>query len=165
MIIWINGAFGSSKTIAAKQLQQRLANAFLYDPEQAGFFIRDNLPKVMRLPDFQQYPEWRAFNVEMVVKIATSYDVVILVPMTLVEPTYADDITGSLERDGFPVHHFILSASKRTLEHRPNKQSMWFNSWRKQQIDRSLDAFVDDINGKTIHMDKLSYDAVVDAIL
>ena len=45
MIIWINGAFGSGKTTCANILQKQLPNAFLYDPEQAGFFIRNQLPE------------------------------------------------------------------------------------------------------------------------
>ena len=43
MIIWINGAFGSGKTTCANILQKQLPNAFLYDPEQAGFFYTESI--------------------------------------------------------------------------------------------------------------------------
>lgn len=40
MIIWINGAFGSGKTNTAYELKRRIPNAFVYDPEEAGFLVR-----------------------------------------------------------------------------------------------------------------------------
>ena len=39
MIIWINGAFGAGKTQAAYELRRRAENAYVYDPENAGYFI------------------------------------------------------------------------------------------------------------------------------
>lgn len=164
MIVWINGAFGSGKTTAAKQLQQRLSNAFLYDPEQVGFFIHDNLPKDMQLPDFQHHPEWRAFNVEMLAKIARSYDGVIVVPMTIVDRLYYDEIIGALQRDGIRVDHYILHADKRTLIRRLNKRFEWFNSWGKAQIDRCLHAFRHDITHERIETDHLTVEQIVEEI-
>ncbi|ERG67928.1 AAA family ATPase [Exiguobacterium chiriqhucha] len=164
MIVWINGAFGSGKTTAAKQLQQRLPNAFIYDPEQVGFFIRDNLPEDMRLADFQHHPEWRAFNVEMLAKIARSYDGVIIVPMTLVDQLYYDEIIGALQCDGIRVDHYILHADKRTLVRRLNKRFEWFNSWGKIQIDRCLHAFHHDITHDKIETNHLTVEQVVEEI-
>lgn len=164
MIVWINGAFGSGKTTAAIQLQQRLPNAFLYDPEQVGFFIRDNLPKDMQLPDFQRHPEWRAFNVEMLAKIARSYDGVIVVPMTIVDRLYYDEIIGALQRDGIRVDHYILHADKRTLNKRLNQRFEWFNSWGKAQIDRCLYAFHHDITHDKIETNHLTVEQVVEEI-
>jgi len=53
MILWINGAFGAGKTTTVKKLRKLLANSFLYDPEEAGFFIRKNAPKSFLQGDFQ----------------------------------------------------------------------------------------------------------------
>ncbi|WP_214817357.1 AAA family ATPase [Exiguobacterium sp. s59] len=150
MIIWINGAFGSGKTTCAKILEKQLPNAFLYDPEQAGFFIRDQLPKSLQQPDFQHHPEWREFNYQMLLKIATSFDGVILVPMTLVNATYVDEIIGRLQRDGIDVRHLILEANRRTLVRRLNKRFEWFNSWGKSQIDRCQSAFQSEIHATKI---------------
>ncbi|MGH2233506.1 adenylyl-sulfate kinase, partial [Enterococcus faecalis] len=36
MIIWLNGAFGAGKTTIADELQQKLLNAIIYDPEIIG---------------------------------------------------------------------------------------------------------------------------------
>ncbi len=43
MIIWINGAFGSGKTQTAFELKRHLQDAFVYDPENIGYFIRENI--------------------------------------------------------------------------------------------------------------------------
>lgn len=164
MILWINGAFGSGKTTCAKILEKQLPNAFLYDPEQAGFFIRDQLPESLQKPDFQHHPEWREFNYRMLSKIATSFDGVILVPMTLVDATYVDEIIGRLQRDGVDVRHLILEANRQTLVKRLNKRFEWFNSWGKAQIDRCQSAFESNIRAEKIITDHRSKQDVAQAV-
>ncbi len=164
MILWINGAFGSGKTTCAKLLEKQLPHAFLYDPEQAGFFIRDQLPESLQQPDFQHHPEWREFNYRMLSKIATSFDEVILVPMTLVDATYVDEIIGRLQRDGVDVRHLILEANRQMLVKRLNKRFEWFNSWGKAQIDRCQSAFQSEIHAEKIITDHLSKQDVARAV-
>lgn len=55
MIIWLNGAFGSGKTTCAFELNRRLPNSFVYDPENIGYFIRNNTPKEIQRFDFQDH--------------------------------------------------------------------------------------------------------------
>ncbi|MFC4777768.1 AAA family ATPase [Paenibacillus sp. GCM10023252] len=43
MIIWVNGAFGAGKTQSASELHRRLPNSFVFDPENAGYYIRKNM--------------------------------------------------------------------------------------------------------------------------
>ena len=38
-LIWINGAFGSGKTQTAYELNARISDSFVYDPENMGYFI------------------------------------------------------------------------------------------------------------------------------
>jgi hypothetical protein len=44
MIIWIICAFGSGKTQTAFELNRRLENSYVYDPENIGYFFRRNMP-------------------------------------------------------------------------------------------------------------------------
>ncbi len=53
MIVWLNGAFGAGKTTAAYELHRRLEHSFVYDPENAGCFLRKNMPEECHTPDFQ----------------------------------------------------------------------------------------------------------------
>ncbi|MGX8797780.1 hypothetical protein ACR6HW_17240 [Fusibacter sp. JL298sf-3] len=59
MIVWVNGAFGSGKTTCAYELKRRLPEAFVFDPENVGFFLRRNMPKVLHKDDFQDHEQWR----------------------------------------------------------------------------------------------------------
>ena len=43
MLIWLNGAFGVGKTQTAHELHRRLPDSFIYDPEQAGYFMREKI--------------------------------------------------------------------------------------------------------------------------
>ncbi|MCW6093420.1 hypothetical protein LAV60_09570 [Clostridium sporogenes] len=36
MIIWINGSFGIGKTTISNELNKKIINSFIYDPEMAG---------------------------------------------------------------------------------------------------------------------------------
>jgi hypothetical protein len=121
MIIWINGAFGSGKTSAAYELNRRLPDSFVYDPENVGYFIRRNSPEAFSHGDFQDIPLWREMNYETIKLIMTgcstvqAYAGTLIVPMTIVNPEYYDEIISKLRSDGFDVRHFILYASKNTI--------------------------------------------------
>ena len=81
MIIWLNGAFGAGKTHTAYELKRRLPNACVYDPENAGYFIRKNLPPSIHVDDFQDYPMWRTCNLAILDYIAAHYEGDIIVPI------------------------------------------------------------------------------------
>lgn len=163
MIIWINGAFGSGKTQTAYELHRRLPNSYVYDPENAGFFIRKNLPKPVQLADFQDYPMWRAFNRDMLDYIAVHYTGDIIVPMTLTNRAYFDEMIGALSRK-YEVKHFILYAEKATLLKRLASRLDGKNSWGAQQIDRCIRAFDEDITEVKLQTDNMNILQVVETI-
>lgn len=111
MIIWLNGAFGAGKTQTAYELRRRLPGSYVYDPENAGFFIRDNLPPGLRLDDFQDFPMWCAFNLEMLDYAAARYEGHIIVPMTITSRAYYQELVGALAKR-HEVRHFILWAGR-----------------------------------------------------
>ncbi|MCI8590303.1 MAG: AAA family ATPase [Clostridiales bacterium] len=156
MIIWLNGAFGSGKTHTAYELQRRLPDAYVYDPENIGYFIRKNLPLSMYEDDFQDYPMWRAGNFAMLDYIAAHYDGDIIVPMTITNPVYYTEMIGALA-EKYPLKHFILYADKETLLKRLASRMEGKHSWAALQIDRCIKAFDEtitgcriDTNGKTL---------------
>ncbi len=155
MIIWLNGAFGAGKTQTAYELSRRLPNSYVYDPENAGFFIRDNLPPSLRGDDFQDYPMWRAFNFAMLDDIASRFDGHVIVPMTITNRQYYDELPGALSRK-YDVRHFILYAQKETLLRRLASRLESRHSWGAQQIDRCIKAFNEDITEEKVHTDHWS---------
>ncbi|MDR1329695.1 MAG: AAA family ATPase [Oscillospiraceae bacterium] len=164
MIIWINGAFGAGKTTCAYELHRRLTGSYVFDPEHIGYFFFKHFPKTMRRGDFQDYALWRSFNRDMLELIYKEFAGVIIVPMTLTDPGYFDEIIGSLRRGGADVRHFILAAGRDTLRHRLNRRIEHGETWAKAQIERCVTAFETVIDGEKITTDGVPIDSVVEAI-
>ena len=165
MILWINGAFGAGKTTAAFELHRRLPGSFVYDPENVGYFIRRNSPASFSKGDFQDISLWRQMNFEMLKMLATQYVGIIIVPMTLVNREYYDEIITALVQSGIEVRHFILYASKATIMKRLKKRSIGKpDPFCVQAIDRCLDAFDTAITDKKIMTDDKRIDDVVSEI-
>lgn len=164
MIIWLNGAFGSGKTTCAFELARRLPNAYVYDPENIGYFLFNNVPKPLLKSDFQDYEQWRSFNYEMLSFIAEQYDGTIIVPMTINNPLYYQEIVQKLIDDGISLKHFILYADKETILKRLNKRLERGETWAKAQIDRCIQAFNTEITEEKIITDHKSVDEVVEEI-
>ncbi|WP_042478174.1 AAA family ATPase [Bacillus ndiopicus] len=164
MIIWLNGAFGSGKTTAAYELNKRLPNSFVYDPENVGYFLNKNLPKAMLKDNFQDFKEWRSMNVDMLRLFLREYEGPIIVPMTIIKKQYYDEIITQLQEEGITIHHFILYANKATLTKRLNTRLELPNSWPRQQIAACLHGFEYEVTEKKIVTDNLTVNQVVQEI-
>jgi len=162
MILWINGAFGAGKTTTAFELHRRIPNSFVYDPENVGYFIRKNAPEQFSKGDFQDIPLWRKMNYEMLAMLSHQYDGIIIVPMTVVNKEYYDDIIGKLIQNGFDVRHYILYASEETIMKRLKKRSIGKpDIFGVRSIKRCLHSFNNIITDTKIMTDNKSVDDVV----
>ena len=164
MIIWLNGAFGAGKTQTAYELKRRIPNSIIYDPEQIGFFINRSFPKEIKKGDFQNYELWREFNYKTLKHIHSEYSGTIIIPMTIVNPQYYQEIIGRLKDEGVDVQHFVLSASKETLQNRLKSRFEKKNSWPEQQIDRCLAGLAHPVFAGHIHTDDLTTEQVAETI-
>ena len=140
MIIWINGSFGVGKTTVAEKLKEKIDKSIIYDPEKIGMFLSNTLPT--KEDDFQDYELWRTINYEMLKNLYTEFEVII-VPMTITNLQYYNEIVGRLERDGINIKHFILIASKENIISRLNARGN-STEWAYMQVDRCDKAFKDD---------------------
>ena len=140
MILWINGAFGAGKTQTAYELHRRLPDSYVYDPENAGYFIRKNVPKRIALGDFQDYPMWRDTNYAMLKHLDREYAGIVIAPMTLVSSQDFDEIIGRLREEGAEVRHFALCAERETRLRRLKSRGEGSESWAAEQIDRCVAA-------------------------
>lgn len=163
MIVWINGAYGSGKSTCTYELNKRLPNSFVYDPENIGYFIRKNIPLDLHEPNFQNHTQWRIFNYEMLKYLSSAYQGTILVPMTLIKRQYYDEIIGRLIMDGIQVNHFILYAEKETIERRLKKR-FERGTWAKSQIKQCIYAFNHIITEEKITTDDKGIDQLVEEI-
>lgn len=144
MIIWINGAFGAGKTQSAFELNRRIENSYVYDPENVGYFIQKNMPQSIHKSDFQHYPMWRSFNYSMLKHLDHDYKGTIIVPMTVVNVDYFNEIAGKLREDNILINHFTLCASKERLLKRLKSRGDGNQSWAAQQIDRCMAGLADE---------------------
>lgn len=118
MIIWLNGEVGVGKTLVAYELQRRLSNALLYNPDNIGALLKKQLPAELHLHTLQDFPEWRQWNYQLLRKISRQTTKTVLVPMRLANPKYFDEVVGKLEADGIDVRHYTLTASPAVLKKR-----------------------------------------------
>jgi uridine kinase len=140
-IIWINGAFGSGKTTPAFEINRRLGNSFIYNPENIGYFFGRNMPKeILAEDDFQNEILWRKFNYEIIKNIAAKYNGVIIIPMTIYNPQYYKEIIERLIESGIIIEHYILGAAKETIIKRLAKRFERGN-WAINKIDDCIKGF------------------------
>ena len=166
MIVWINGAFGSGKSTIADLLTKRLKPSYVYDPEQVGYFLWSVFPESMkRKGNFQHIPMWREFNYQILKYIYQQYDGVLIVPMTIYNRQYYEEIIGRLQADEIEVRHFILMAEKQTLIQRLVQRGESVDSWAAQHIDVCLQAFSSDIQHEKIDTERKSAEKVVSEIV
>lgn len=115
MIIWLNGGFGAGKTTLAEELQRRLPDAVVYDPEDVGLmlwkWIRPN-------DDFQDLPSWRELVVATALALRKHHADTLIVPMSLVRDAYRAEILGELTAAGEDVLHVFLEADTDVLRDR-----------------------------------------------
>lgn len=107
MLIWINGAFGAGKTTLAGELKSRLPDALDYDPEYVGYLLTKWVPPP-ESRDFQDLPLWRRMVAEFAIGLWEEYRRPLIVPMTLVNAAYRDEIFGALAAAKVPLLHVFL---------------------------------------------------------
>ena len=166
MIIWINGAFGSGKTSAAEELHRRIAGSFIFDPENLGYFIRQNSPGIYADGDFQDIPFWREGNYRLLSMLSADYDGHLIVPMTISDRGYYDEIITKLRQNGCDVRHFILYAERETILRRLKKRSgsLKREKFAVDAIERCLEAYSNTITDEKIHTDNMTVREVSEAI-
>jgi len=164
LIIWINGTFGSGKSTTAYELHRRIKESHVYDPERFGYVLMRNVPRTIAKSDFQDYPLWREDNYKLLKQIAEQYSGILIVPMTLTNEVYFNQIVGRLRVDGIEIKHFTLSATEETIEKRLKKRLEGKNSWAYKQMAKRLESLEQDIFQEHIHTDSMTVDEVVETI-
>jgi hypothetical protein len=142
VLVWINGAFGAGKTSVATALARCWPEALIFDPEQVGFMLRRVMPEADRAGDFQNLPLWRQLTLQTAIGLIEQCRRPLIVPMTLVDPSYFEEILGGLKRAGVQTYHFTLLASKPTLRRRLGRRLSLPSSkrWAIAQINRCVEA-------------------------
>jgi hypothetical protein len=123
MLLWINGPFGGGKSSTARELRSRLPGSVICDPEELGFGLQRMLPAGLR-GDFQDFAAWRQGVREVLDLALRSARGPVIVPMTLIEPSYFAEVLGGLAEDGHDVRHFALLADAPVIERRLRQRAV-----------------------------------------
>ena len=163
-IIWLNGPFGGGKTVTAFELHRRLPDSMVFDPEEAGYYLRRCQPKGLQCDNFQDDPLWRSVNLAVLRDLAARHEGVILVPMTLFNPDYYHALITALRAGGVVVDHYILRARPRTVRRRLWSRFEGRNSWAMRHIEPCLRAFETPPFENPIDTDALTIPQVAEAV-
>lgn len=102
-----------------------------------------------RTEDFQNFPMWRQHVVLFAKNIVQQFGKDLIIPMTLVNPEYVEEIHKSLKEDKTNFFHFFLNINETILRKRITEQVMVasdpqrdqeIRQWRLDQVSRCLAA-------------------------
>ena len=162
MIIWINGSFGVGKTTTAELLKNKLDKSIIYDLEEIGGFLSNMFNH--EKDDFQDYELWRTLNSDILKYLCSIYKIVI-VPMTITNKNYYDEIINGLQTSGIEIKHFILNASKEEIINRLDSRGN-STEWSYNQVDRCIKELAkNQFNAKIINTNNISVEEVVKIII
>lgn len=169
MLLWINGAFGAGKTSVATGLVERIDGARLYDPEHVGFFLGSTVPP-SPTGDFQDLPIWRTLVADVAIALDRHYGGTLVVPMTIADPQYFDEICGPIEDAGIEIDRRLLDVPAQVLRERIVNQVMnpddaaddrRIRDWRLGAVDRCVAAFgAHDFGRRVSNVDRSVADTV-----
>ena len=177
MLVWINGPFGGGKTQTAHEIQRRLPGSVICDPEEVGFGLHRMTPRHLR-GDFQDLSAWRQGVFEVLDLTMAAGVSPVIVPMTVVDPTYFAETVGRLRDRGHQVHHFALLAERATvlrrLRERGVGRALRFvvdrdGPWRREsfavsRLDLCLERLGESTFAQQVWTDHLTIDQVADHI-
>ncbi|MFJ3145034.1 AAA family ATPase [Streptomyces halstedii] len=177
MLLWINGPFGGGKTQTAYELQRRLADSVVCDPEHVGFGLHRMMPSPLR-GDFQDLVAWRQGVFEVLDHVLSKHDGTVITPMTVVEPVYFRETVGRLRERGHDVRHFALLAGRETVLRRLRERGfghavqviagknapLWRESFAVSKLDLCLERLRAEEFAEQVWTDHLSVPDVAEHI-
>lgn len=134
-IIWLNGAFDSGKSATANELVELVPGARTFDPEIVGFMLRHCISEPV--PDFQDWPAWRALVPEVADQMLKHYGGVLVTPMAVMRRDYLAEILDGLSHRGIEHHHVLLDVRKDELVRRIETDAIESGAcqWRLDHVE------------------------------
>jgi AAA domain len=165
MLLWINGPFGGGKTQTAHEIQRRLAGSVVCDPEHVGIGLHRMTPRELR-GNYQDIPAWRQGTRQVLGLVLGRQHGDVIVPMTVIEPAYLEEILGPLRADGRQVRHCSLLADRATVLRRLRGRNLplQHDAFAEAMLDRCLDRLSRDDFADHIRTDGFSIAEVADRV-
>jgi hypothetical protein len=167
VLVWINGPFGGGKTATAYELRRRVDQSIVCEPESLGYGLQRMLPRELRT-NFQNFAAWRAGVHEVLDLVLRKWEGPVIVPMTVTNPGYLDQMIGRLREDGHDVRHFSLLADRGTVLRRLKRRTfglgLGHEQWAVENLDECLTQLGNEVFAEHLYTDDLSVAQVADAI-
>jgi hypothetical protein len=114
----------------------------IFDPEEVGLMLRA-ITHGIRLPhedtgDFQDLALWPVMTVLTTERVYQHYQRTLIVPMTIIKPSYFREIKAGLARISPPLHHFCLIASLSTIQSRLLARGEKAGGWPWQMAEKCV---------------------------
>ena len=139
MIIWIDGAYGVGKSTLAEKLHALLPNSFIFDAENVGNAVRENMPQSVYYSEtFEGYPLWFHVCNELLTELTDRFDGVVLVPMTLIQQESFARVAEPLRDKGIEIVHVLLESSREIIHDRILERGESEDCWCMRHIDECL---------------------------
>jgi tRNA uridine 5-carbamoylmethylation protein Kti12 len=169
MIIMINGAFGVGKTSVANELQNRINNSMIFDPEEIGYMLRNIITEEIAHPsektdNFQDYQLWKQLVVNVASLLKRTYDKDLIVPMTIYNKGYFKYIFNGFKEIDEETFHFCLTAKEETIYERLRKRGESEGNWCFQQTRKCMDGYKDRCFESFINTDGVNINDIVNII-
>jgi hypothetical protein len=147
VIVWINGPYGGGKTTLVEELVRRRPDAVMLDPEYVGDWLRQTV--AVPTDNVQDLRGWREIVVASVLSVHRHHAQLLWVPMTLINPTYRDEVLGGLHTAGVELLEVFLEVSAEELRRRIDSRALYTNdpvrdadarAWCLSQIPEGITA-------------------------
>ncbi len=148
MIVMLNGSFGVGKTTVAHELLTLLPGAMIFDPEVVGVAVR-LLTEGVRdgaedTDDFQDIALWRSLTIETARGLRARYGRPLIVPMTLANRAYFDDVRAGFAALTPVLHHVCLVAPLPTIAVRLAARGAGPGSWPQRKAAACVPLLADE---------------------
>ena len=137
MILWLNGPYGVGKSTVAETLHTMLTDSMIFDAEQVGNAIRDNMPENLFRETFEEYPLWADVCVQMLQTLSVAYPGHVLVPMTI-RLNDSMIIFSRLRDAGTDIRHIMLTTTEEEILRRILLRGEGAECWCAQQVRPTL---------------------------
>ncbi len=148
LLAWINGPFGAGKSSVTDQLTRIVDKIIVFDPDEVGFHLRQWVP-MPASGNFQDLACWRDVVAQSCAGFIRHYpDHLLVVPMTVVNDGYRQEIFDIIRKDTDDLLHVWMSVGREVLAQRISDQVVWpddsardaeVKAWRLAQIDSAFD--------------------------
>lgn len=139
MILWIDGPYGVGKSTLAEALHGLRPESLVFDAEEVGNAVRDNLPTNTYSEVFEGYPLWFEFCSELLLEISKSFLGDIFIPMTLIYPDSFEKAAAPLREYGIDIRHILLESDYETVRGRILERGEDEDCWCIENIGLCLE--------------------------